>query len=294
MMRLLVIGASGQVARALAAQARMHPGLGLTTAGRPDLDLSVPGSARNVILRDRPEVVINAAAWTAVDRAESEPEAASRVNAEAVGEIAGACADLGARFVHLSTDYVFDGTARRPWREDDPTGPLGVYGRTKLAGEQLALAAQADTVILRTAWVYGPNPPNFLCTMLRLARTRTEVQVVDDQTGCPTAAAEVARACLAAAVPGGPGGIFHIVQPDPVSWAGFAREIFAASARLGGPSAQVRPISTDAYPTPAQRPAYSALDTSRLSAAFGFVPRDRKDSLETCMAELAAAGWDVG
>lgn len=292
-MRILVLGARGQVARSLAAAAPSWPGISLACAGRSQIDLMQPGQAQQAITLQRPDVVINAAAYTAVDRAESEAAAAQRLNADAVGEVAEACRHVGARLVHLSTDYVFPGNQQRPWLEDDPTEPLNVYGRTKLAGELIALAAHADTVILRTSWVYGAHPPNFVCTMLRHALGRSEITVVDDQIGCPTAADEVARACLTVAVArgSGTGGVFHMAQPGPVSWAGFAREIMAMSARLGGPCADIVPIPTSAYPTPARRPAYSVLDTSRLTAAFGFQPAARAFSLEACMDQLARSGW---
>lgn len=294
-MRILVLGRSGQVARAIARLTRERPDLSVVLSGRDATDLLHPGAAAGRIRDERPDAVINAAAYTAVDRAETEPGPAARLNADAVGEVASACAATGARLVHLSTDYVFDGSVRRPLREDDPVSPLGVYGRTKLEGERLALAAHADTAVLRTSWVYGPDPPNFLCTMLRLARERDAISVVDDQIGCPTAACEVARACLVVAGGAGAGstGLFHLAQGGPVSWAGFAGEILAMSAALGGPTARVVPIPTRAYPTAARRPAYSVLDTGRLAAAFGFRPETRATTLAAGLAYLAGNGWRV-
>ncbi len=274
-MRLVVTGRGGQLARALAEIA--GPRLEVVRVGRPELDLARPGSIRPAIAAARPDVVVNAAAWTAVDLAESEPEAAFAANAAGAGAVAAAAAELGVPVVQISTDYVFPGTSDRPLREDDPTGPLGVYGASKLAGEQAVAAAAPDHAILRTAWVYSYQGGNFLRTMLRLAAARDEVRVVADQTGTPTAADDLARAVAAVAGnlvarPGetAPRGIFHAVSAGgPVSWADFAREIFRRSAAAGGPSAQVADITTLEWPTAATRPARSCLDASRLAAVHG-------------------------
>jgi dTDP-4-dehydrorhamnose reductase len=239
---------------------------------------------------------VNAAAYTAVDEAESDPELAQAINGRGAGIVAAAAAAAGVPVVHVSTDYVFDGTAARPYREDDPVAPLGVYGASKLAGERTVAAATPDYAILRTAWVYSPFGKNFVRTMLRLAETRDEVAVVADQRGCPNCAFDLADGVIAVArnLAGRPGdaslrGVFHLSAEGEASWADFATNVFAISARLGGPSARVREIVTSDYPTPARRPAYSCLDGRKLSARHGVRLPDWRASLETTIRCLITA-----
>lgn len=273
-LRLLVTGRDGQVARALAERAT-GSSIVVTHLARPDLDLSkVDGLAavvRDAIDRARPDAIVSAAAYTAVDLAEDDAATARAVNAEAPGEIARAAGAAGLPILHLSTDYVFDGTLDRPYREDDPVAPLGVYGATKEAGERAVRDATSDHVILRTAWVVSPFGRNFVKTMLKLADTRDELSVVDDQRGCPTSAHDIAKAIVLVAGAlnrGGPFGTFHMAAAGETTWAGLARAVFEESRALGGPTAHVTGIATHEYPTPARRPANSRLDCARLRTAF--------------------------
>lgn len=270
-MRILVTGRDGQVAQSLAERGCGHE---LIFAARPNFDLADPASIERTIGGIRPDLIVSAAAYTAVDRAEDEPELAMAINGIAPGVIGGAAARIGAQVVHLSTDYVFDGSANRPWREDDPVAPLGVYGTTKLEGERALAASSARYAILRTAWVYSPFGANFVKTMLRLAETRATLSVVGDQVGCPTSALDIADAVLTvadrwAADPAhGIDAVYHLAGADEADWATFARAIFAESAAGGGPSADVAGIPASAYPTRAQRPANSRLDCARFARTF--------------------------
>jgi dTDP-4-dehydrorhamnose reductase len=292
--RILCLGRTGQVAQALVQAAAQRPHLDLTAAGRDRADLMQPGAGADLIAATRPDLVINAAAWTAVDRAESEPEAARRLNALAVGEVAQAAEATGARLVHLSTDYVFAGGAiGRGWHEDDPTLPASVYGRTKLEGEQLALAACPRTTVLRIAWVFAPWGSNFVRTMLRLAAGRDEIRVVDDQTGGPSYAPDIASVILDLAEQGLPAGVFHLPSGPPVSWAGLARAVFAGAGARGGPVARVAAIPSAEYPTPAPRPRWSVLDGARLKAATGACLPDWPGALDRCLDEIVQRGWDA-
>ena len=260
-MRALVTGRSGQVARALA-EAPRPEGLELVFLGRPDLDLDRPETVAPAVRAARPDVVLSVAAYTAVDAAEADRDAAFRANAEAPGELAAASRALGAPLLHLSTDYVFDGRKPTPYVETDPTGPATAYGASKLAGELAVLDAQPDSLVLRTAWVHAPWGSNFVRTMLRLAQTRDTVSVVADQRGAPTYAPDIAEALLALAkglaAREGPPGLFHMSGAGEASWAEFAEAVFTGAAARGGPHAQVRPIPTSDYPTPAPRPLRSS------------------------------------
>jgi dTDP-4-dehydrorhamnose reductase len=288
-MKILVTGVEGQVARALRERAPAHTGLELHFVGRPELNLAQPGSAAAAVERHRPDLVINAAAYTAVDQAESEPDAAFRVNAEAAGEMAAATREIGAAIVQLSTDYVFDGMANRPYREDDPTAPINAYGRSKLAGEEQVRAANPDHLIIRTSWVYSPFGRNFVKTMLRLAEDRDELRVVADQIGCPTSALDIADALLSSAVSGkGRGRTYHLAASGTCSWADFATAIFRISAGLGGPSARVVPISTREFPTPAIRPRYSVLDSQSFEEEFGFAMPGWQESAADVVRRLVS------
>lgn len=297
-MNVLLVGGTGQVGDALC---RVLPDVGqmqvTTRDGRLPghalpchaLDLSVPGSAAALVQSLSPGVVVNAAAYTAVDKAESEPELAMRVNADAVGELAAACAVQDIPLLHYSTDYVFDGTASAPYRPDDPVAPLGVYGRSKLAGEQAIRASGVRHLILRTAWVYGLHGHNFLNTMLRLGAERDELRVVDDQIGCPTPAwliADVTAQILQQGI--GDGGTQHLVSGGQTSWHGFAQAIMERAVETGrlANAPQVHPIPTRDYPTPARRPAWSVLETSGLQDAYAVALPDWRQALRKTLSPL--------
>ena len=283
-MSLLVFGKTGQVARELAARAP-----DATYLGREDADLSDPAAVAAALKAARPSLVINAAAWTAVDKAEEEEATATLVNGEAPGAMARAAAELGVPFLHISTDYVFDGTGETPWTEDAPVAPLGAYGRTKLLGEASVRAAGGEHVILRTAWVFSSHGANFVKTMLRLSETRDALSIVDDQIGGPTHAGAIAEALLtvAAACRAGKGvtGTYHFAGTPHVSWAGFAREIFAAAGR----EVAVTPIPSSDYPTPAERPKNSRLDCAKIAADYGIQAPDWRAGLATVLKELSHA-----
>jgi len=265
--------------------------------GPPELDLSAPDDERiyAALAAERPDVIVNAAAHTAVDKAESERDLAFAINAEGAGAVARAAARMGVPLVHVSTDYVFSGDKPAPYTEVDAPAPTGVYGASKLAGEQAVLASGADAAILRTAWVYSPFGANFVKTMLRLAETRDELGVVADQRGNPTSALDLADAVLAVAAnlkaDAAPElrGLFHATGSGEASWADFARAIFAASAARGGPSARVKSITTAEYPTPARRPANSRLDCSLLAQHHGVRLPDWRSSTNAVVARLVYA-----
>ena len=295
-MKLLLLGGNGQVGRELR---RALPALGevvVATRAGADAELAAdfdaPDALGELVRRIVPDVVVNAAAYTAVDRAESEPDAAFRVNALAPEAIARACAASDALLLHYSTDYVFDGSVSRPYREDDATAPLGVFGASKLAGEEAIRASGARHAILRTAWVYAAHGKNFLHTMLRLARERDELRVVGDQIGAPTPAAWIADASARIVAHGVPAsGTWHLVAAGETSWHGFAGAIMdeALAAGLLARRPRVLPINTAEYPTPARRPAYSVLDTARLHRDFGIAAPHWRDGLHAVMGELAAS-----
>ncbi len=262
----MLFGATGQVGQEIAAAAPMFPSVILLPQTRAQADLSAPGAAAEVIRRAAPDAVINAAAWTKVDQAESEPRAAFRINADAAGEIAAAARAVGARLVHLSTDYVFPGEGDTPLDESAPTGPVNVYGASKLEGEDCVRAVNPDAVILRTSWVYSAYGSNFVKTMLHLARTRAEIDVVSDQIGGPTPASAIAMACLVMATnTGGPSGLYHFQGAPAASWADFAKAIFAAASK----PVRVNEIGTLAYPAPAPRPLYTVLSCNRILRDYG-------------------------
>jgi dTDP-4-dehydrorhamnose reductase len=292
-MRVLVTGANGQLARSLAALAACEPGLTVLVKGRPELDLEAPAAIAPVVAGAAADIVVNAAAYTAVDAAETDSERALAVNGAGAGAVAAAAAAIKAPVIHLSTDYVFSGSGTRPYREDDATGPRTAYGRSKLAGEAAVAAANPDHAILRTAWLYSPFGGNFVKTMLRLARERETISVVNDQLGNPTyvpdlAAAIVAIARRMLAAPGDAAlrGIFHLAAPDTASWCEFASEIMATSRAQGGPAARIVAIGSADYKTAAERPRNSRLDCARARAAFGVALPPRRESLEKCVREL--------
>ena len=275
MRRMVVTGREGQVARGLVERGAAGGRFEIVTLGRPALDLAAPESLEAVLVESRPDVIVSAAAFTAVDQAEAEEALAAAVNGIAPGRIAAAAASLGVPVIHLSTDYVFDGAKDAPYREDDPVAPLGAYGRTKLAGERAVAVSTENHVILRTAWVYSPFGRNFLKTMLRLAEGRDRIAVVADQIGNPTSALDIADGIVAVAEnllgSDTPAlrGTFHMTGGGEASWADFAEAVFARSAALGGPFAAVERIPASAYPTPARRPANSRLDCEKLAAVHG-------------------------
>jgi dTDP-4-dehydrorhamnose reductase len=294
-MRIAVTGTSGQVATSLAR--RCPPGVELIRLGRPALDLERPETVAPALGSVRPDIVVSAAAWTAVDAAEDEPARAHAVNALGAGAVAEAAAALGVRVIHLSTDYVFDGTLGRPYRETDEPGPLGVYGATKLEGERAAAAANPRHLILRTAWVYSPFGRNFVRTMLDLAGRRDEIAVVDDQFGNPTSALDIADAIFATVARATddpatvPFGLYHLASAGEASWADLAEAVMAASAARGGPSAAIRRIPSSQYPTRAPRPADTRLDCSLASESLGiFLPHWRDVLPATVAAILEAEG----
>ena len=299
-MRLLVFGRTGQVATELLRLA--GPDLAVSALGRAEADLADPEACAAAVRRaaggganGRPnggtaDVVINAAAYTAVDRAEAEEALATRVNGEAPGAMARAAAACGLPFLHVSTDYVFDGGKAGPWVEDDPPAPLSAYGRSKLAGERAVAAAGGPHAILRTSWVHAGHGGNFVRTMLKAGASRPRLTVVDDQHGGPTAAADIAAAlvAIARAFAGARGvrGIFHFCGTPATSWHGFAREIFGQARWLATP--EIAPIRTADWPTPAVRPRNSVLDCTKIRAAYGIAQPDWRASLGPVLAELKA------
>lgn len=291
-MRVLVTGEQGQLARSLAARGAGIEGLELRTIGRPLLDLERPETIEPAIRAAAPDVVVNAAAYTAVDDAEGEPERAFRINGAAAGEVAEAARRCGARVIQISTDYVFDGTGEGPYAETAPTRPLGVYGRSKLEGEERVAEANPDHVILRTAWVYSSYGRNFVKTLLGAAANRNELRVVADQRGNPTAAGDIADGILALVECWrerpelGLGGTYHLAGTGEASWFEFATAIFQESARHGLPTASVKPIRTADWPTRAARPANSVLDSRRFAADFGYRAPLWRRSMAAVIAEL--------
>lgn len=285
---ILILGKEGQVGEAL--REVLAPATRLVVPGRDVLDLEAPDTIRATLRAVRPDVILNAAAYTAVDRAESEPERAFRINAEAPGILAEEARRLDALLVHYSTDYVFDGSAREPYPEEAPAHPLGVYGASKRAGEEAVMAAGGRFLILRTSWVYGLRRKNFLTTMLRLARERDEIRVVDDQTGCPTwcralaeATARILREPLA-----GREGIYHLAAAGTTTWYGFATALIDRAYHLGvlperTARCRVVPIPTSAYPTPARRPAYSVLSCEKAARTFGIRMEAWETQLRRCL-----------
>ncbi|WP_297974857.1 dTDP-4-dehydrorhamnose reductase [uncultured Amaricoccus sp.] len=289
-MRALVFGESGQVARELARVAAVR-GIEARFLGRGAADLADPEACARAVRAAEADVVVNAAAYTQVDQAEDEPGLAETVNAAAPGAIAAAASARGVPLLHVSTDYVFDGRAGRPWREGDETGPLSVYGASKLAGERLVAAGNPDHTILRTAWVFSGHGRNFVRTMLTVGRGRGEMRVVGDQRGCPTWAGDIAAALwtIAAAWTAGRGraGVFHYAGAPAVSWAEFAEAIFARSGWPDRP--RVVPIATREWPTKARRPANSVLDCAAIDAAYGLAQPDWREALDGVVAEIGRA-----
>lgn len=272
MSTILAFGADGQLGQELAECAGRR-GIALHTIGRAETDIADAGAVANALALVSPAIVVNAAAYTKVDRAESEADAAFRANALGAGVVAAACAAIDVPLIHISTDYVFDGTKSRAYAEDDPIAPLGVYGRSKAEGEAAVRREIEHHVIMRTSWVYGAYGANFLKSILRLASERDELRIVADQRGCPTATADIAEAILSIspvlAARSPVWGTYHFAGQGVTTWHGFATEIVACQAPITGKRPRVTPISTAEYPTAARRPANSELDCSRFAAMFG-------------------------
>lgn len=283
-MKILITGAQGQLGLALQRQfANRHE---VVAFSRADLDITQLASCRAAIDEHRPQIVLNCAAYTAVDRAESDSAAAMAINGEGAGQLARACRELDVFPVHFSTDYVFDGEAQRPYTEDDAVSPQSVYGRSKLVGEQAVARESPQHLILRLSWVYGNDGANFYKTMLRLAAERPELRVVADQFGTPNCTVDLATG-VASAIDrprqelDARSGLYHLSSTGVTSWCEFARAIVQ---RTSGESVVVRAITTSEYPTAAKRPAYSALDGRRFAATFGWASPSWQDGLQRCLA----------
>ncbi|MCG7899171.1 MAG: dTDP-4-dehydrorhamnose reductase [Candidatus Thiodiazotropha weberae] len=290
--KILLIGCDGQVGwelqRSLAVLADVTA-TSLCGSYGYALDLLNPDAVDKAVAEVGPDYIVNAAAHTAVDKAESEIELSEKLNTEAPAQLARLAAEHNAVFIHYSTDFVFDGESERPYREEDPTAPLGVYGATKLEGELRVLETEAAAMVFRTSWVYGNHGHNFMKTMLRLFRERDELKVVDDQIGAPTWSRMIAEATAQVIGQLQSGakhaeelkGVYHLTNSGETSWYGFAREIL----ELSGESCSLLPIATHEYPTPARRPAYSVLDNSKLNQVFSLTMPDWSSTLKRCMED---------
>jgi dTDP-4-dehydrorhamnose reductase len=289
---ILITGGQGQVGIELAALA-WPPGVTLHVPTRAELDLTSADSVRAYFAGKSFAAIVNPAAYTAVDKAETEIGAAFAVNALGPALLAEAAKATGTPIVHISTDYVFDGAKDGVYSESDPVSPLGVYGASKEAGEQAVRSGFARAVILRTAWVVSPHRGNFIKTMLRVGAQNPKVRVVDDQRGCPTSAADIAQAVSKIALrliqnPAAPTGTYHFVNAGDTTWCGLARHVFQAAEPFGGPKPVVEAITTAEYPTPARRPANSRLSTAKLSADFGIQPRPWQEAMDEIVGKLLA------
>lgn len=288
-MKILVTGAQGQVGRALSVMA--PPGAVLIPVSHAELDIGDFPAVEAFVASNRPGVIINAAAYTAVDKAESEAELAHRVNATGPANLARVASLHGARLLHISTDFVFDGRSSVPYAPQDATAPLSVYGRTKLQGEQAVREHLPEAVVLRTSWVYASSGKNFLLTMLRLMKERGSVRVVGDQVGSPTSANSLARALWAFVARPETSGTFHWTDSGVASWYDFAVAIaeYGHDLRLLPASVEVRPIATEEYPTPARRPPFSVLDKRQTVQALEMTPPHWREALRHVMKELRVA-----
>lgn len=281
--KILITGSNGQLGKELKKLESSFPQYEFVFLSREDLPIHHFELLRNFFKGYHPQYLINCAAYTAVDRAEAEKDLAFQVNAEAVGVMAAVCKEYNTKLIHISTDYVFDGTATKPYTEEAPTNPQSVYGASKLKGEQETLKFNPDAIIIRTAWVYSEFGKNFVKTMLKLMSEREEINVVSDQVGSPTYAADLAAAILQIIssekwVPG----IYHYSNDGVISWYDFA----VAIKELSASSCKINPITTPQYPTPAKRPAYSVLDKSKIQSAFNIPEKNWKESLSVCLDKL--------
>lgn len=281
--KILITGSNGQLGKELKRLENSFPQFDFIFLSREDLPIHHFELVRNFFKGYQPQYLINCAAYTAVDRAESERELAFQVNGESVGVLAAVCKEYGTKLIHISTDYVFDGTATIPYKEESLTNPQSVYGASKLEGEKEALRFNPDSIIIRTSWVYSEFGKNFVKTMLKLMSEREELNVVSDQFGSPTYAADLAEAILQIISSGQwHPGIYHYSNEGIISWYEFA----VAVKELSGNICKVNPIPTSQYPTPAKRPAYSVLDKTKIQSAFSVRIKDWKASLETCLSRL--------
>jgi dTDP-4-dehydrorhamnose reductase len=289
-LRIFVSGSEGQLARCLANLEAQQENLTIIRGARPAFDLLTPADAKVIAVSASPDVIVNAAAYTAVDKAETEPELAFAINRDGAACMAEAAAHLNVPIIHVSTDYVFSGAKPEPYVETDATGPLGVYGHSKLAGEIAVRIASPRHAILRTSWVYSPYGSNFVKTMVRLAKERETLNVVSDQVGCPTSAADLATAILAVSKhmvnARDVSGTFHAAGTGDTSWAGFAAKIFEFLSQESQPIPSVNPILTKDYPTPAKRPANSRLNCTKLNEVFGVKFPAWETSLADCVRGL--------
>jgi dTDP-4-dehydrorhamnose reductase len=286
MKKILVTGANGQLGKELRDIASNFPQFEFLFLSREDMPIHHYELVRNTFDGFKPDYCVNCAAYTAVDKAEQEIELANIINAESVGILAAISREHHCKFIHISTDYVFRGDSPKPYVEIDTTGPVSVYGKTKLAGELEALKQNQDTIIIRTSWVYSYYGNNFVKTMMRLMRERSEISVVNDQIGSPTWAADLASFIIhIISFPEWHAGIYHFSNTGEISWYDFAVEI----KKLIKSNTIIHPIPTSAYPTPAQRPAFSLLDKSKIKTVFGYTPPDWKQSLKQCIDRLLAS-----
>jgi dTDP-4-dehydrorhamnose reductase len=285
---IVVTGANGQLGKELSELTSLYPQCNFIFLTKENLPVHEFEDVRNFFKSTRPQYCINCAAYTAVDKAESEKELAFRVNGEAVGVLATVCRENNAKFIHISTDYVFDGTATIPYKEDSPTNPQSIYGASKLEGEKRAMQLNPDSIIIRTSWVYSEFGKNFVKTMMKLMSERDEINVVNDQFGSPTYAHDLAECILQIITSNfkpqtsNAGGIYHFSNNGVISWYDFAIVI----KELSGSSCRINPITTEQFPTAAKRPAYSVLDKTKIQQAFGIKLKDWKESLANCLQKI--------
>jgi dTDP-4-dehydrorhamnose reductase len=280
---ILVTGSNGQLGKELQELAHVYPAYRFVFASREDLKLHHFGLVENFFVGLKPQYCINCAAYTAVDRAESEQDMAMLVNGEAVGNLAAVCKKFNTKLIHISTDYVFDGESETPYQPDDATGPISMYGISKLKGEELCKKENLDAIIIRTAWVYSEFGNNFVKTMMRLMNERPEIKVVNDQIGAPTYAADLAKAILDIIDSGKwLSGVYHYSNTGKISWCDFA----IAIKEMIGTTCIVHPIPTADYPTPAKRPKFSLLDTSKITSTFGIQIPEWRESLQQCVRRI--------
>jgi dTDP-4-dehydrorhamnose reductase len=297
-MRLLITGAAGQLGKAFASELKANKNIQYSAFSRGDLDVTCAEKAQAVISRERPDFVINTAAYTQVDLAETEKETAYLVNETGAANLAEACVKLDIPLIHLSTDYVFDGKTKAPWREDDATAPLGIYGASKLAGEKAIAQIHRKHLIFRSSWIFSEFGHNFVKTMLHVGSMREKLKVVDDQIGKPTSAREIVRQIIAI-LPKAENhwGIYNLAQPQAVSWYDFAQAIFEQARSLDNnywdnhlQVSDVQPIRGSEYPTLAQRPANSELDTTKIETTFGLTIKPWRESLNETLGALQDNG----
>ncbi|KAB2723441.1 dTDP-4-dehydrorhamnose reductase [Ochrobactrum sp. MH181795] len=291
-MRVLVTGREGQIARSLRSKAAARSDMELITLGRPDIDLLQPDTVMNAITRINPDIVISAAAYTAVDKAEVESDIAYQVNTIGAGAVSRAAAACGAPIVHWSTDYVFDGASAYPYTEKDEKNPCNVYGKTKMEGESLVAEYNESHIILRTSSVYSPYGTNFVKTMLNIAQTREQISVVSDQWVNPSSAFDLADGALRVVdvirsmADFSNFGVFHLVGAGDTNWSNFARQVFFESRKYGGPSAEITPISSNEYPTKAKRPSNSRLNTEKFTSVFKWTMPHWESSLQSVVKDI--------